>query len=614
VIDVSDPDGPVGRGSIAIPNPSFQSALEVEGDCAYVVDRSSLHIFDVSDPDTIVARDSDATGLDSPKDLAVDGDYAYVIDSGNDSLRVFDISDPDNIVPRGFHDSVLDWPNHVQVQGGFAYVTDLTLGLQIFDVSDPDNIQARDSDNTDLSSPGRLALDGPFAFVTDGSEVTKIFDVSDPSAIIPGNTADHPALGRPKGITIKDRFAYIGDDIGRLSVYEIGPGLVLEGSLQLTEGVVMFADGSQQTRAFGEDAVTTADIVDGTITGADIADGTITSVDIAEETITEGQLADDAVTWEKIAANSVFGFHIFPGSIFESKLADNAVSSAKIADGTVTSADIANGTITGADLTAATLALDGDLSIGSASNTGNDTIYFDGAQSLLWDDTQGRFEFSNHLALFNSIQLGSTTSRAGYNRAGTALTSHGLSNSSDLLVSDDIEVEGTVFADGDIEVGARLYLAGQIRMNTIDGDQAIYFHDDGSQTNESLYWDDSQDRFEFSNEVTAPVFTPTSDRDAKEDFIPIDTAAVLDKVAALPITTWRFKADGGRSRHLGPVAQDFHAAFGLGSDDKHIATVDADGVALAAIQALKAENDALKKQNAAILRRLDALERVDKNE
>jgi len=27
------------------------------------------------------------------------------------------------------------------------------------------------------------------------------------------------------------------------------------------------------------------------------------------------------------------------------------------------------------------------------------------------------------------------------------------------------------------------------------------------------------------------------------------------------------------SRHLGPMAQDFYAAFGVGLDDKHIATV-----------------------------------------
>jgi hypothetical protein len=56
------------------------------------------------------------------------------------------------------------------------------------------------------------------------------------------------------------------------------------------------------------------------------------------------------------------------------------------------------------------------------------------------------------------------------------------------------------------------------------------------------------------------------------------------------------------------MAQDFHAAFGLGTDDKHIATVDADGVALAAIQGL---NQKLEEKNARIAeleRRLEILE------
>lgn len=81
------------------------------------------------------------------------------------------------------------------------------------------------------------------------------------------------------------------------------------------------------------------------------------------------------------------------------------------------------------------------------------------------------------------------------------------------------------------------------------------------------------------------VLQITSARAAKEQFTPVDTAAVLAKVAALPITTWFYTNNTG-IRHLGPVAEDFHAAFALGDSDKHIATVDADGVAFAAIQGL----------------------------
>lgn len=80
-----------------------------------------------------------------------------------------------------------------------------------------------------------------------------------------------------------------------------------------------------------------------------------------------------------------------------------------------------------------------------------------------------------------------------------------------------------------------------------------------------------------------------SDRNAKANFLAVDPSALLEKLAAMPVATWKYKTQDDAIRHLGPTAQDFHAAFGLGEDDKHISTVDAEGVALAGIQALYAE-------------------------
>lgn len=90
---------------------------------------------------------------------------------------------------------------------------------------------------------------------------------------------------------------------------------------------------------------------------------------------------------------------------------------------------------------------------------------------------------------------------------------------------------------------------------------------------------------EIGGEITTTAINLTSDRNAKEEFKPVDARAVLDKVAQLPITEWQYKANGD-TRHIGPMAQDFHAAFGVGRDERHITSVDADGVALAAIQGL----------------------------
>ena len=83
-----------------------------------------------------------------------------------------------------------------------------------------------------------------------------------------------------------------------------------------------------------------------------------------------------------------------------------------------------------------------------------------------------------------------------------------------------------------------------------------------------------------------------SDRNLKANFVPVNSRDILEKVAELPITQWNYKSDANTA-HLGPVAQDFRAAFGLGADDKSIATVDEGGVALAAIQGL---NQKLEEQ------------------
>jgi uncharacterized protein YidB (DUF937 family) len=101
------------------------------------------------------------------------------------------------------------------------------------------------------------------------------------------------------------------------------------------------------------------------------------------------------------------------------------------------------------------------------------------------------------------------------------------------------------------------------------------------------------------------TWASASDRNLKTDVARIDDAAVLDKVAALPIERWSYKSERG-VRHVGPMAQDFYAAFGVGEDDKHITSIDEDGVALAAIKALHARVGALDAENARLRRRLAA--------
>jgi hypothetical protein len=109
------------------------------------------------------------------------------------------------------------------------------------------------------------------------------------------------------------------------------------------------------------------------------------------------------------------------------------------------------------------------------------------------------------------------------------------------------------------------------------------------------------------------VWVNSSDRALKANFTQIDPQAILDAVAAMPISAWNYTAEGEAVKHLGPTAQDFRAAFGLGQDDKSISTVDTAGVALAAIQALKQDNDAKQAEIDALKLRVAIVESATSN-
>jgi hypothetical protein len=107
-----------------------------------------------------------------------------------------------------------------------------------------------------------------------------------------------------------------------------------------------------------------------------------------------------------------------------------------------------------------------------------------------------------------------------------------------------------------------------------------------------------------SGQDTCPVGCPAcvSDRNLKRDIEPVDVQAVLEALARMPVSTWSYKSDDPLVRHMGPMAQDFRATYGLGNTDKSYNPVDAHGVEMAAIQALYARVQAQEE-------RLERLER-----
>ena len=89
-----------------------------------------------------------------------------------------------------------------------------------------------------------------------------------------------------------------------------------------------------------------------------------------------------------------------------------------------------------------------------------------------------------------------------------------------------------------------------------------------------------------------------SDRNLKRDIDPVNADEVLEALSTLPVSTWSYRTEASGARHMGPMAQDFMATFHVGSSDKSIFQVDADGVAFASIQALDRQVKQLEKQNA----------------
>jgi hypothetical protein len=104
-----------------------------------------------------------------------------------------------------------------------------------------------------------------------------------------------------------------------------------------------------------------------------------------------------------------------------------------------------------------------------------------------------------------------------------------------------------------------------------------------------------------------------SDRNAKKNLQSVDAVAVLDKLADIPITQWNYKWEAETNTpHLGPMAQDFKAAFYPGRDDKSISTLEFDGVELAAIQGLNRKLEEKDARISALEKELSDLKRAVK--
>lgn len=284
------------------------------------------------------------------------------------------------------------------------------------------------------------------------------------------------------------------------------------------------------------------------------------------------------------------------GTLLGSKIGDLSLGGTKIRDGAITAAKLGAGSVTPSKLD-------------TAGASAGQALIFNGSE-VVWNQINAaNAESAANAAKLNGFDW-SAMFPSGDPQAGSMSVAD-LNSRGGLGVAGDATLSGRVLANGPSVTVLGALLAPSIGINMSLNDWGLYLRGVGD-FNHYLKWGNALGnatdydgpelvgngggvlgtvgnwslRWNWNGTVqTRGSISSGSDRNIKENFQDLDSREILNKVLELPITRWNYRDDPS-AQHIGPVAQDFHSAFNLGSDDKFIAMVDADGVALAAIQGL----------------------------
>lgn len=222
--------------------------IVVRGNFAYVgtddfggSTAGGLEVFDISNPNSIVARGTNDLPVD-PTGIGLVGDYAVITDDVTDTLSVYDISDPDNIT---FVTSTggLNNPQDLAVSGNFVFVLNgpPTPELIAFEILVDGSIVQKDSDSTNMAAPSAIAIQGDHAYVVNNSFSTtnlQIFGISNPTNLSPKGTLQ---LSFPRDIEVSGDFAYVVDGSAQgLTVVNVSDPLnpALAGNFDINDELI----------------------------------------------------------------------------------------------------------------------------------------------------------------------------------------------------------------------------------------------------------------------------------------------------------------------------------------------------------------------------------------
>ena len=172
-----------------------------------------------------------------------------------------------------------------------------------------------------------------------------------------------------------------------------------------------------------------------------------------------------------------------------------------------------------------------------------------------------------------------------------------------IAIGDGAQAQGT----NNIAIGTSLY-NGNANTVAIGNSSVTSLNFSGaSNTSNALTIGTSNSNGNGAYLTKGGTWTNASDRNLKDNFTKVDGNDVLKKIAELDITKWRYK--GTDEYHIGPMAQDFYKEFQLGTDDKHISTIDPSGVSLAAIKALNEKVELQQQEIDMLMKKIEELEK-----
>jgi hypothetical protein len=238
ILDMSGLGAPISVGSVTTSD--HPNSLFVSGRYAYVVTNTMLEIYDISDPQNIVSKDSISTDLDRPSDIHVSSGVAYVASQYNNRFAMFDISDPDNIIfVQGTSEEVVS-PISIHVLGGVAFVTmGESDSLVAYDVKDENAPVLLGSISTNLDAPSDVVVSGKYAYVaSSGNDRLAVFDVSDPANMIATGFASS-GLDRPVALYVTGGRIYVASDqndsVVAFDINHLESPMVQTGNLQASQ-------------------------------------------------------------------------------------------------------------------------------------------------------------------------------------------------------------------------------------------------------------------------------------------------------------------------------------------------------------------------------------------